>query len=79
MESDQELKDIINQRYDRTDKIFSACSGYCFLVENEEIAHENEVQKRKSSKIEINDKKMSCIIKYNECIRKSENSTRLQN
>ena len=78
-ESDKELRKIIKQRYDTTDKVFSACSGYCLLVENEEIAHENEVQKRKSSKIEINDKKMSCIIKHNECRRKSENGTRLSN
>ena len=78
-ESDQKLRKIINQRYDTTDKIFSTCSGYCLLIENEENARENEVQKRKSSKIEINDKKMSCIIKYNECKRKSENGTRLPN
>ena len=76
-QSNQDVEDIIDEGCEMENKIYSACSGYCSLVESEQIAYQNDEQKRKSLKIENNDKKMSCILQYNECKRKEENDKKV--
>ena len=45
----------------------STCSGYCSMLEDEEMAYENELIRSESSTNDINERKMTCILKYNEC------------
>ena len=43
-QSDQDLEDIIDEGCETENKIYSACSGYCSLVESEQIAYQNDEQ-----------------------------------
>ena len=61
-----EFRDITNEGYSNANNSFSSCSGYCSMLEDEEIAYENDVFRKASSEIDVSQRKMTNILKYYE-------------
>ena len=73
-----EFRDITNEGYSNADNIFSSCSGYCSMLEGEEIAYENDVFRKTSSEIDTKERKMTNILKYNEYRKSAATNSRFQ-
>ena len=58
------VRDITNEGCSNADNLFSSCSGYCSMLEDEEIAYEYDVLRKTSSEIDIRERKMTSILKY---------------